>query len=85
MPRYFFHVRDGDGVRLDIEGSAVASLQEAHATALADAKLILAEYLRGGGVLSTALNQVVEVVDADGVTVLEVPFTEAAEADMPRP
>jgi hypothetical protein len=85
MPRYFFHVRDGEGVRLDIEGSAVAGLQEAHATALADAKLILAEHLRGGGVLSIALDQVVEVVDEDGVTVLEVPFTEAAEADMPRP
>jgi hypothetical protein len=78
-------VRDGDNVKLDIEGSTIADPDEARAVALADAKLLLAEHLRGGAILSSALDHVVEVVDEGGTTVLAVSFSEAAETDMRRP
>jgi hypothetical protein len=50
MPRFFFNIRDGDQILYDLEGTELATLDAARHEALVDARWILAEELRAGGV-----------------------------------
>lgn len=71
MPRYFFHVRDGQTFREDPEGSELPDLTAAHREALTDARHILADRLRAGEVLD---GQRFEITDGDGSVLAVVPF-----------
>jgi len=72
MPRFFFHVRDGDTGYLDNEGTELSDLTEAIREAQKDIRYIYNEMLLPGPLSS----QVIEVVDEAGETVATVAFAD---------
>jgi hypothetical protein len=73
MPRYYFHVRQGNDLRKDGEGVDLPDLQAARATALN-----LACQRWSDAPPDTDHNdQTFEISDEAGRTVLTVPFSEA--------
>lgn len=72
--RYHFHIRDGDVLIEDSEGSELPSLDAAHAEAIAGARSILAEKLKAGEVLD---GQRFEIVDGSGTLRAVVPLKDA--------
>ena len=72
MPRYYFHVRDGDNLDLDHVGADLANIDEARTEALNVARELchLWDDLPPG-----ALNSMrIEAADEAGKTVLVLPF-----------
>ena len=63
MPRYFLHIRDGDELIPDEEGTELPDLDAAKAEAIAGARDILAEKLRSGERLD---GEVIEIADEAG-------------------
>lgn len=74
MPHYYFHLRDGNDVIEDPEGSAFLNLQAARQEALATAREILAERVRTGQVVG---GQQIDICDSKGHRLSTVPFCEA--------
>ncbi|MBB3594802.1 hypothetical protein FHX08_005212 [Rhizobium sp. BK529] len=72
--RYFFHIRDGEDLILDQEGSDCASLAAAIEEAKADARELMAERLRSGRELD---GQSFEIVDDAGLLAAVVRFKDA--------
>jgi hypothetical protein len=80
MPRYFFHVRDGDEVLLDDEeGEEHANLDEVRKAATEGARDMLGEAALSGKAAS--LRQRIEVADETGKTVLTVPVGHATDTE----
>jgi hypothetical protein len=50
MPRFFFHIRHENQLVRDPEGTELADLAAARAEALADARELLADQIKGGRV-----------------------------------
>ena len=75
MPRYYFHVRDGDNLDLDHVGTDLANIDEARIEALNVARDLchLWDDLPPGALN----NMAVEVADESGQSLLTVPFTAA--------
>jgi len=73
MPRYFFNTRIGDELIVDPDGEELRDPDRAFEIARA----MILELLRSEGASQTLLSAVIEVMDDDGETVLEFPFTEA--------
>lgn len=71
MPRYFFHVRDGERLQRDLEGTDLPSLEVAHEEALEDARFLLAEKIKRGEVIN---GQRFEITDEAGEVLDVVPF-----------
>ena len=72
MPRYFFHVREGDVLLPDDdEGQELQSVKEAQQEAIQTARELLSEAALAGRAAS--LNYQIEVVDEGGVTVFVMP------------
>jgi hypothetical protein len=71
MPRFFFHIRNGNDYVADEEGTEVANLAAAEEEASEAAREILAERLLNGEVLD---GQTFEIVDEDGRILKTVPF-----------
>lgn len=71
MPKYYFHIRNGDSVEIDAEETEFATLESAVGDAKLAAKEMLAELLITGQVLD---GQCFEISDSNGVTVATVPF-----------
>jgi hypothetical protein len=71
MPRYFFHIRTGDAVIRDPDGSDLPNLDAAHAEARQAARDLLAALLKEGGVLD---GQVFEISDEAGSVLERMPF-----------
>ncbi len=71
MPRYFFHVRDVDGLSLDTEGAELSSDEGACVEAVQAAREMLAEKILKNEVVDGAE---FEVVRSDGVLVAKIPL-----------
>ena len=74
MPRWYLHVHDGKDAILDPEGSELPDVAAAHEEALAAAREMVADGLRGG---KNRAGWRFEIFDQDGAPVLMVPFSEA--------
>lgn len=80
MPRYFFHVRDGDELLLDDgEGEEHANLEEARKAAIEGARDILSEAALSGK--AAGMRQQIEVADETGRAVLTVPVGHATDTE----
>ena len=66
MPRYFFHVREGDTFSKDAEGQELADAACARREALSAGREILGERLLHGGELD---NRTIEIADEAGQVV----------------
>lgn len=64
MPRFFLHIRDGDSLIEDPDGSVFPDIEAARAEALASARDILAGHLKAGRILN---GQCIEIVDELGI------------------
>jgi hypothetical protein len=71
MPRYFFHIRHGDSLILDSEGTEFPNPQLAREEAISSAREILAQRVRQGDPLEA---ESFEVTTEDGEVVTIVPF-----------
>ena len=74
MPRYFFHIVDGDEIIEDCEGTELPDLEAAVLDALHSARHLLADRIRRG---ELANGQRFEVRDEAGELVAIVPFQDA--------
>jgi len=82
MPRYLFHVCNGNGFTEDEEGQEWANLDEAHKQALKEARSIMADEMRAG---ELNLASFIEIEEEGGAAVLTVAFTEAIAINHDRP
>ncbi|AOF93018.1 hypothetical protein [Sinorhizobium sp. RAC02] len=71
MPRFYFHIRDGESYELDTVGAEFDSLDLARRDACLAAREIIAEKLMAGDVLD---GQRFEITDETGVRVETVVF-----------
>ncbi|QKJ94714.1 DUF6894 family protein [Agrobacterium pusense] len=71
MPRYFFHVRDADGLSLDSEDAVLSGDEGACVEAVQAAREMLAEKILKNEVVDGAE---FEVVRSDGVLVAKIPL-----------
>jgi hypothetical protein len=74
VPRFYFHVRDGDKLDIDTEGTELPDLAAVREEAVHAAKEALIEAIRTDSVFN---NQVFEVADDQGRLVFTLPFREA--------
>lgn len=74
MPRFFFHVRDGDGLTEDPDGSEWPDLAAALTEALEAARDLLAEQVKAG---TSPGEQHFEISDDAGRMLATVPFRDA--------
>lgn len=74
MPLFYLHIRDGDKLVEDPDGSDLPDLEAAHSEALKGARGILAEMLRKGEVLD---GQTIEITDEAGAVLAVVRFRDA--------
>jgi hypothetical protein len=74
MPRYYFHIRQGDKTIQDDEGMECANLEAVREEALQSAREIMSEALRSGGL---GENRTFVIEDSKGDTVHELPFQTA--------
>jgi hypothetical protein len=78
MPLYYLHIRDGAHLLLDPEGSNLPNLEAARTEAIEGARQLISEAVRTGSPLG--MRRVFQIDNADGHTLLNVPFTDAINA-----
>ena len=71
MPMYYFHIRDGDHLEPDPDGTELPDLDAARTEALKVAQELMAE------VANLGRRAVIEIADGGGQTILSVPFSDA--------
>ncbi|MGV8830425.1 MAG: DUF6894 family protein [Devosia sp.] len=71
IPRYYFHARSHEKFQADLEGTELASDQEARAEAIAAAREIIAEHILAGDSVD---GHVFEINDKNGRVVERIPF-----------
>ena len=76
MPRFFFHIRDRDGLTADPDGTDLPDLEAARTEALAAARDMLAERIVKEG---RPDDQRFETCDEAGRLLAAVPFRDAPE------
>jgi hypothetical protein len=74
MARYFFHLRDGADVALDLEGVELPSLDVAQKMAVEGARDSLSHDIRTGRI---DISLRIDVENDDGRVLLSVPFRDA--------
>jgi hypothetical protein len=77
MPRFFFHLRDGESVD-DPDGMFFPDAGMARLEAIRSARDIMAEDVRRGRL---SLSFRIEVTDEQGEAILAVPFREVVEIE----
>ena len=75
MPRFFFHIRDGESID-DPDGIYLPDTRTARQEAVRSARDIMAEDVRRGRL---PLSAWIEVTDENGEAIFALPFTEAVE------
>jgi hypothetical protein len=70
MPIYYFHIRDGDQLEVDPDGTELPDLNAARVEALKVAQELMSE------VADLGQDTVIEIADGDGQTILIVPFSD---------
>lgn len=78
MQRYYFHIRRGDTITHDPDGSEFASISDAEAYAVKSAREILAEKVIKGEVVD---GETFEVTDESGQVALRVPLRSVIRLD----
>jgi hypothetical protein len=76
--RYYFHLREPNGIIVDDEGLELAGMDAVIAAATAGARSVIAGEAMAGRL---PLRSVVEVDDESGERVLDLPFREAVLLD----
>jgi Ser/Thr protein kinase RdoA (MazF antagonist) len=76
MPRYFFHVCNGDGFTQDEEGAILPDAAAARRNAIAAARGIMAEEMRAGQLNPASF---IEIEDEEGKLLFTLQFSEAYE------
>jgi hypothetical protein len=98
MARFYFHVRDRDGLSLDREGQELPDLEAAHREAVSASREIIGDKLLHGGSLDERQieiadenGKVLDVVDSQGVLLKDGKFqsysddvTQSAPVNRPR-
>lgn len=74
MPRFYFHIRDGEDLEIDPQGTVFDSLEAAITDARMAAREILAEKLLNDEVID---GQCFEIADENGEVVEKMPFRSA--------
>jgi hypothetical protein len=74
VPRFYFHVREGEKLTLDTEGTELADLAAVRHEAVHAAKEALIDAIRTDHSFD---HQVFEIADEDGAVVFKLPFREA--------
>jgi hypothetical protein len=74
MPRYFFHIKDGDGLTTDDEGGDYRDLEAARDDAIEAARQIMSWAVRDG---KQPDGQSFVITDEGGIVQLEFPFKDA--------
>ena len=74
MPRYYLHIRTADDVLLDEEGIDLPDLNAARELALASARDLLGDGIKGG---KAVVAESIVVADADGQELMSVPLKDA--------
>ena len=77
MPRFFFHLRDGESID-DPDGVFLPDTRSARLEAIRNARDIMAEDIRRG---QLSLSHRIEVTDENGEPILAVPFREVVEIE----
>jgi len=72
MPRYFFHIHDGNGLDPDDAGTDLVNIHEVRAEAMTLARDLC--YLWNDVPPKALNNMAIEVADESGQTVLVLPF-----------
>ena len=81
MPRFYFHIRKGDVLVEDPEGTEVSETEVLEDEAIEAARDLLAD----GDLQGLDRREwVYEVADESGATVLTLPFSKAVEPDLPQ-
>jgi len=80
MPLYYFHIHNGTGFTRDEEGQELSGPAEAHETALAGIRSLLADELEGGGI---DLDGRIEITDSAGGAIRTVSFGQAVAVNPP--
>lgn len=80
MPRYYFHLRDGEDVLLDPEGRELGSPGAIEEMALNEARAIISDDARGGRI--TLIHRI-EVQDESGRIVHSLQFVDAVSITLP--
>jgi hypothetical protein len=78
MPRYYFHVCNGDGFTTDEEGLELPDVHAARTTAIQGLRDIMASELKDG-LLKTA--SFIEIEDENHELLMTVPFVEAVKVE----
>lgn len=71
MPRYFFHIREHDTFELDREGVELPDIRAARREAVAAAKEMVVEAVRGDEIID---HRQIEIMASDGKLVAVVPL-----------
>ena len=71
MPLYYLHIRNGDKLEVDPDGTELPDLEAALTEALKVARELVHE------VADLGRDAVIEVADGSGETILTVPFSDA--------
>ena len=83
MPHYFFNIRNGDQLETTLEAVELADLDAVRQEALTSGHETVAEALRSGAALNSALSRSFEVTDETGNVVLTLPFGECVRDAAP--
>jgi hypothetical protein len=75
MTLYYLHIKDGAELLLDPEGSNLPNLEAARNEAIDGARQLISEAVLTGSPLR--MQRAFQIDDADGYTLLSVPFTDA--------
>jgi hypothetical protein len=71
MPLYYLHIRNGDRLEVDPDGTELPNLDSAYAEAMKVARELVVE------VDDLGRDTVIEITDGSGETILTVPFSDA--------
>lgn len=71
MPLYYLHIRNGDRLEMDPDGTELPDLDAAFTEAVKVARELANE------VDDLGQDAIIEIVDASGETILTVPFSDA--------
>ena len=72
MPLYFFHIREGNELLMDPEGSHLPDLEAARSEAFECARQLISDAVLAGSPLGMERN--IQIDDEAGQAVLSVPF-----------
>lgn len=74
MPRYFFNIIAGDGIREDFEGTELPSLEHARIEAIEDARSLMSNAILVGEDISS---RGMEIRNQNGEVLLSMAFMDA--------